>query len=200
MAKLRLGILISGRGSNMAALIEACRNSGFPAEVALVISNVADAAGLAIAREQGVTAIAVPHRQYPTKQAFETELDRCLRGAKVDLVCLAGFMRLLTAEFVNGWQGLIVNIHPSLLPDFKGLHPQQQALDAGRTETGCTVHYVVPEMDEGPVILQARVPIIAGDTADTIAERLLPVEHRTYAQAVRLVAEQDLQRFSLQNK
>jgi phosphoribosylglycinamide formyltransferase-1 len=187
--KLKLGVLISGRGSNMQALIEACREPDYPATVALVISNVADAPGLDRARRGGIPALTIPHRDFPDKTSFESAIDSALRTAAVDLICLAGFMRLLTADFVNAWQSRIINIHPSLLPKYRGLDPHARAIAAGDCETGCTVHYVVPAMDEGPVILQSRIPILPGDNAGTLAERLLPVEHKTYIAAVRMVAE-----------
>jgi phosphoribosylglycinamide formyltransferase-1 len=187
--KLKLGVLISGRGSNLQALIDACGNIDYPASIAIVISNEPGVLGLDRARKAGLPALTMPHREFPTKAAFESAVDAALQDAGVDLVCLAGFMRLLTADFVNRWQGRIINIHPSLLPKYRGLDTHARALAAGDPETGCTVHYVVPEMDEGPVILQSAIPILPGDTVEMLAERLLPVEHRTYVDAVRMVAD-----------
>jgi phosphoribosylglycinamide formyltransferase-1 len=186
---LTLGCLISGRGSNLQALIDACASPGYPARIGLVISNKADAYGLERAKAAGIPTCTVSHRDYPTREAFDAELDRHLRAAGVGLVCLAGFMRLLTDGFVSGWHDRMINIHPSLLPAFKGLHTHQQALDSGARFTGCTVHYVRPAMDEGPMIAQAAVPIHDDDTAETLGRRVLEQEHRLYPLAVRLIAE-----------
>jgi phosphoribosylglycinamide formyltransferase-1 len=188
MARLKLGILISGRGSNMLALAEACRQPDFPAEVAVVVANRLDAAGLAVAAALGITTETVDQKAHAGKPAFEAALDTALRRHDVDLVCLAGFMRILSAEFIAGWDGRILNIHPSLLPDYKGLDTHARALADGRDKGGCTVHYVIPEMDAGPVILQKTVPILPGDTADSLAARVLEQEHAAYPEAVRLVA------------
>lgn len=187
---LRVGVLISGRGSNMQALLDACAAPDFPAEIALVLSNKADAQGLERAASAGVPTAVVSHRDYPgDKQAFEQAMDARLRAAGVELVCLAGFMRLLSPWFVEAWRDRLINIHPSLLPSFKGLDTHGRALAAGVRFHGCTVHYVRPEMDEGPIIAQAAVPVLPGDDVHTLAERVLSSEHRIYPQAVRLIAE-----------
>jgi phosphoribosylglycinamide formyltransferase-1 len=186
---LKLAILISGRGSNMSALIEACAKPDFPATISLVLSNIPDAPGLQKASGAGLATEIVPHKDYPNREAFERAMLSVIARYDVDLICLAGFMRLLSPLFVEAWEGRLINIHPSLLPDYKGLHTHQRALDDGRSEAGCSVHYVIPAMDEGPVILQKRVPILAHDTAQTLAERVLEQEHIAYPEAVRLIAE-----------
>ncbi len=186
--RIKLGILISGRGSNMQAILNACAKSGFPAEIAVVLSNKTDAGGLAVAQNAGVATEIVDHKQYADKTAFENAMDAVLRRHSVELVCLAGFMRILSAGFIDRWADRIINIHPSLLPDYKGLDTHARALADGRAESGCTVHYVIPEMDAGPVILQRRVPILPGDTADSLAARILEQEHLAYPEAVRRVA------------
>jgi phosphoribosylglycinamide formyltransferase-1 len=190
MTKKRVAVLISGRGSNMTALIEAAKAQDFPADIVLVLSNLPDAAGLAYARRQRITTAIVDHRTFGAdREAFERALDAQLQAQRIDLVCLAGFMRLLTPWFVTRWSGRLLNIHPALLPQFKGLHTHRRALDAGVARHGATVHFVVPEMDSGPIVLQDSVPVVAGDTEETLAARVLAVEHRIYPQALRLVAE-----------
>lgn len=189
MARLKLGVLISGRGSNLQALLDACADPDFPAQVALVISNVEGAAGLERARAADVPVAVVPHRDYDGRPAFEAALTQKLDDHGVRLVCLAGFMRLLTRGFVDRWKDRIINIHPSLLPAFKGLDIHERVLAAGARITGCTVHFVRAEMDEGPIIVQGAVPVLAGDTPDSLAARVLTVEHRIYPLAVRLIAE-----------
>jgi phosphoribosylglycinamide formyltransferase-1 len=186
--KRRVGILISGRGSNMAALVEAARAPNYPAEIVLVISNRPDAAGLERARAAGIEAIVIDHKGFATREAFDGAVEKALLGHGVDLVCHAGFMRIQSEAFAARWTGRQLNIHPSLLPSFRGLKPQQQALDAGVRISGCTVHFVTPELDAGPIVAQAAVPVLAGDTADTLAERILTAEHRLYPLALRLVA------------
>lgn len=188
MTALPLAVLISGRGSNMEALIAACAEPEFPARIALVISNRPDAAGLATARAAGIPVEVIDHTGFDDRESFETALNAAVRASGAELVCLAGFMRLLTADFVNGWRNRLVNIHPSLLPAFKGLHTHERALEAGVRITGCTVHFVRPEMDDGPIIIQAAVPVVPGDTADDLAARVLEQEHRIYPEAVRLIA------------
>ena len=188
-ATLKVGVLISGRGSNLQALIDACQTAGFPACIVLVISNNAGAAGLRRAEKAGIATAVVDHRDYPDRRSFDTALDAKLRAAGAEIVCLAGFMRLLTAEFVDGWHNRVLNVHPSLLPAFKGLHAQRDALDAGVKIAGCTVHVVRPEMDSGPIIAQAAVPVLAGDDEDTLAARILEQEHVIYPLALRLIAE-----------
>lgn len=188
MARKRVGILISGRGSNMMALVEAARAPGYPAEVVAVISNRPEAPGLAWAASQHLPTVAVDHKRFARREDFEAELDSALNSSGVELVCCAGFMRLMTAGFVDRWHGRMLNIHPSLLPAFKGLNTHEQALAAGVKITGCTVHFVVPEMDSGPIVAQAAVPVVDGDTAETLAARILAAEHKLYPHALRLVA------------
>lgn len=190
MARLKIGVLISGRGSNLQALLDACAAPDFPAEIALVLSNKADAQGLERAAETGVAGAVVSHRDFPgDKRAFEEAMDARLRAAGVELVCLAGFMRLLSPWFVERWRDRLINIHPSLLPAFKGLDTHERALAAGVRLHGCTVHMVRPEMDEGPILVQAAVPVLPDDDADRLAARVLDCEHRIYPLAVRLIAE-----------
>ncbi len=188
MHRRRTAVLISGRGSNMQALLAAAQSPDYPAEIALVISNRPDAAGLTLARETGVTAVAIDHKTFPTRAAFDAELDRALRRHDVELVACAGFMRILTAGFLDAWAGSIINIHPALLPLYKGLDTHARALADGVRVHGCTVHYVVPEIDAGPIIAQAAVPVLSGDTGETLAARVLEAEHRLYPMAVALVA------------
>jgi phosphoribosylglycinamide formyltransferase-1 len=189
MAKLKVGVLISGRGSNMAALIEAAKASDYPAEIACVISNVADAGGVATAKAAGIATAALPHRGFPDRETFDRAVSAELDKHGVELVVLAGFMRIFSPWFPQHWAGRIINIHPSLLPAFKGTHVQQQALDAGVRLSGCTVHFVIPDLDSGPIIAQAAVPVLTGDTADTLAARILRQEHRLYPLVVRWFGE-----------
>lgn len=189
MARLKLGVLISGRGSNLQALIDACRDPTFPAEIALVISNRADAGGLQRAASAGLETAVVLHRDYADRASFDAALDAKLAEAGVELVCLAGFMRLLTAGFVERWRDRMINIHPSLLPAFKGLDTHERVLAAGVRFTGCSVHFVRAEMDEGPIIVQAAVPVLEDDDPHSLADRVLQAEHRCYPLAVRLIAE-----------
>jgi phosphoribosylglycinamide formyltransferase-1 len=189
MAKLKVGILISGRGSNMAALIEATRDPAYPAEIVCVVSNVASAAGLEIAKKAGIAAVAIPHKEFPDRESFDRAVSAELEKHGVGLVALAGFMRIQSPWFPQHWAGRIINIHPSLLPSFPGLHVQQQAIDAGVRVSGCTVHFVTPELDAGPIIAQAAVPVLPGDTADALATRILRQEHRLYPLIVRWFAE-----------
>ncbi len=189
IARRRVAILISGRGSNMASLIEAARDPTYPAAITLVLSNRPDAAGLARAAEAGIATQVVDHTTFLDRVAFDAAIGRSLGDHAIDLVCLAGFMRIFTDAFVTGWQGRMLNIHPSLLPAFKGLHPHAQALAAGVRIHGCTVHYVVPELDSGPIVAQAAVPVMAGDDEAALAGRVLAEEHRLYPLGLRLVAE-----------
>jgi phosphoribosylglycinamide formyltransferase-1 len=187
--KRRVAILISGRGSNMAALIDAARAPGFPADIVVVISNRSDAGGLATASAGGVPTVTIESKRFgKDRAAFELELQAALDQHKVELICLGGFMRLLTAEFVQRWYGRMLNIHPSLLPSFPGLEPQAQALRAGVKISGATVHFVIPETDAGPIVIQGAVAVHDDDTADTLAARILTVEHRIYPDALRLLA------------
>lgn len=186
--KKRVGILISGRGSNMRSLVQAARDPSFPAEVVVVISNRPDAAGLAWAREQGLRTLVIDHKKFADREQFDAKLHEALAAAGAQLVCCAGFMRMMTPGLVNRWEGRMLNIHPSLLPAFRGLNPQEQAIAAGVKISGCTVHYVVPEMDAGPIIAQAAVPVVPGDTAASLAERILSAEHKLYPHALKLVA------------
>jgi phosphoribosylglycinamide formyltransferase 1 len=183
---MRLGVLISGRGSNLQALIDACADSAYPAEIAIVVSNRADAAGLARAAAAEIPSAVIPQRD---RDVFAAEAGARLGEHRVELVCLAGFMRVLETGFVEAWRDRMVNIHPSLLPAFPGLHPQRQALAAGVRFTGCTVHFVRPEIDSGPIIAQAVVPVHPGDDEGRLAARILAAEHRLYPLAVRLIAE-----------
>jgi phosphoribosylglycinamide formyltransferase-1 len=187
---LKVAVLISGRGSNMQALIEACRDPDFPAEVVLVISNEPKARGLARAKAAGVPTKVINHRDFSGRPDFEAALDEALAASGADLVCLAGFMRLLGDDLIAKWRDRLINIHPSLMPAFKGLNTHERVLKSGVRFTGCTVHFVRPEMDDGPIIAQAAVPVRPDDTADRLADRVLAVEHRIYPMAVRLIAEQ----------
>ena len=186
--KVRVGILISGRGSNMAALIEASRAENYPAKIALVVSNKADAAGLERARAAGVEAIALSVKAFAGRDAFEAAIDAELRKRGVKIVCLAGYLRILGRAFVERWRGRMINIHPSLLPAYKGLHTHERALADGVTEHGCTVHLVTPELDDGEILAQARVPVLPGDDAETLGERVLAEEHRIFPQALAKLA------------
>jgi phosphoribosylglycinamide formyltransferase 1 len=189
MARLRLGILISGRGSNMQALIAACQAGRIDAEIGLVVSNRPEAAGLAHAASAGVATRVLPHRDFPDRAGFDAALDRSLREAGVDFVCLAGFMRLLTRGFIESRRDRMINIHPSLLPSFPGLDTHRRALEAGVKLAGCTVHFVRFETDTGPIIAQAAVPVLADDDEERLAARVLAAEHRLYPLALGLVAE-----------
>lgn len=185
----RVAILISGRGSNMAALIEAAKAENFPAEIAIVISNKSDAEGLEKAKAAGISTLVIESKSFgKDRAAFEAKLQSVLDDNGIELICLAGFMRLFTAEFVQRWQGRMLNIHPSLLPSFPGLDPHGQALRAGVKISGATVHFVIAETDAGPIVMQGAVAVLGDDTAETLAARVLDVEHRIYPDALRLVA------------
>ena len=186
MAKTKIAVLISGRGSNMQALIEAAKHEDYPAEIVLVASNNPDAPGLEIARAAGIETDVVNHRDYEDREEFEEALDQTIKLYGARIVCLAGFMRILTPWFTERWRDLLINIHPSLLPAFKGLHTHERALEAGVRIHGYTVHYVRPEMDDGPIIGQAAVPVLPGDTPDTLSARVLEAEHKLYPQCVAL--------------
>ncbi len=183
--KQRVAILISGRGSNMQALVQAANQPDYPAEVVLVVANRPDAAGLAWAADQGIATAVVDHKAFKKdREAFERAIHAELKKAHADVVCLAGFMRLLTPWFIGQWHNLLINIHPSLLPCFKGLNTHQRALDAGVKLHGCTVHFVRPDMDAGPIIAQKAVPVLDDDDPDTLAERVLAAEHALYPHAL----------------
>jgi phosphoribosylglycinamide formyltransferase-1 len=184
-----LGVLISGRGSNLQAILDAIREKRLDARVAVVISNIASAPGLDRAREAGVLTVVLSHRDYPSREEFDAALVEKLRSYEVDLVCLAGFMRLLSPVFVRAFPGRILNIHPSLLPSFPGLHAQKQALEHGVKVTGATVHIVDEELDHGPILVQRCVPVLEGDDEDSLSARILEVEHQIYPEAISLLLE-----------
>ncbi|MEX0299537.1 MAG: phosphoribosylglycinamide formyltransferase [Kordiimonas sp.] len=189
MAKLRLGVMISGSGTNLQALIDACADKDYPAEISVVISNRPLAKGLERAKEAGITAIAIDHKEFEDRAPFEDAIHECLKEHRVQLVCLAGFMRILNPEFVNRWKDRMVNIHPSLLPSYKGLHTHARAIEDGVRFGGCTIHYVRPEMDNGPIIMQTAIPIATDETEDSLAAKTLTYEHKMYPAAVRMIAE-----------
>jgi phosphoribosylglycinamide formyltransferase 1 len=186
--KKRVAILISGRGSNMMALVEAARAPDYPAEIAAIVSNRPDAPGLAWAEAQGLPTWAIDHKAFSAREAFDEAVDAVLARTRADLVALAGFMRIQSAGFVRKWQGRQLNVHPALLPLFKGLHPHRQALDAGVKISGCTVHFVTEDADSGPIVAQAAVPVLEMDTPSTLEARVLQAEHRLYPYALALVA------------
>jgi phosphoribosylglycinamide formyltransferase-1 len=188
MTRLRTAILISGRGSNMDALIAAARAPEFPADIALVLSNRPDAPGLQKAKAAGIPVAAVDHKIFAGREEFERSLQIVLQTHRIDFICLAGFMRLFTPWFIGQWRGRMLNIHPALLPSYRGLHTHERALADGVKIHGCTVHFVVPEMDEGPIVAQAAVPVLDGDTPETLGARVLSQEHVIYPLALRLVA------------
>ena len=188
MNRKRVAILISGRGSNMSALMAAAQAPDYPAEIAGVLSNRAAAGGLEIAAAAGIATASIAQSKFPSRDMFEDVMTQTLESWDVDLVCLAGFMRILGDDFVNHWAGRMINIHPSLLPLYKGLHTHERALADGATVHGCTVHFVTPGLDEGPAILQAEVPVLPGDTPDSLSDRVLVQEHRIYPEALRLLA------------
>ncbi|SCX85338.1 phosphoribosylglycinamide formyltransferase [Microvirga guangxiensis] len=185
----RVAVLISGRGSNMVSLIEAASAPDFPAEIALVLSNRPDAAGLERARQAGIATAIIDHKDHPTREDFEQAMDAVLTEHGIEFICLAGFMRVLTDWFVERWAGRMINIHPSLLPLFRGVHTHRRALEEGVLIHGCTVHFVVPELDAGPIIAQAAVPVIPGDTEESLAARILVQEHSLYPQALRMISD-----------
>jgi phosphoribosylglycinamide formyltransferase-1 len=188
MAKKRVAILISGRGSNMAALIKAAKAKNYPAEIVLVISNRPQAKGLEIASAEGVATALVDHKTYPKRADFDAALERELAAANIEIICLAGFMRVLTDGFVKHWYGKMLNIHPSLLPAFRGVDTHRRALHAGAKTHGATVHFVVPELDAGPMVMQEEVPVLEDDTETTLAARVLKAEHRIYPAALKMLA------------
>lgn len=188
MSRAKVAILISGRGSNMSALIDAAASPDYPAEIVGVLSNRAAAPGLEVAAAHGIATASLAQSKFPMREMFEDTMTQILESWEVDYVCLAGFMRILGEDFVDRWKGRMINIHPSLLPDYKGLHTHERALADGATEHGCTVHFVTPGLDEGPAILQAKVPVLPGDTAESLAARVLVQEHRIYPEALRMLA------------
>jgi phosphoribosylglycinamide formyltransferase 1 len=189
MTRRRVAILISGRGSNMVSLIEAARAPDFPAEIALVLSNRPNAAGLERAKEAGIATCVIDHKAHSTREDFEQAMDAALAEHDIAFICLAGFMRVLTDGFVERWAGRMVNIHPSLLPLFRGTQTHRRALEEGVLVHGCTVHFVVPELDAGPIIAQAAVPVVPGDTEERLAARVIVQEHKLYPQALRMICD-----------
>jgi phosphoribosylglycinamide formyltransferase-1 len=187
--RARVGVLISGRGSNLQALIDACAKPGFPAEIVCVISNVAGVEGLARAERACIATHTIAHGGYRLREEFDMELDAVLARAGAGIVCLAGFMRVLSDVFVEKWRGRLINIHPSLLPGFKGLDVHRRVLESGARITGCSVHFVMPELDSGPIIAQAAVPVLPNDTEASLSARVLVEEHRLYPHALKLLAE-----------
>ena len=194
MRRRRVGVLISGRGSNMRALVEAARDPAYPAEIVHVVSNIADAPGLDYARSQGISTAVLSHKAHPTREAYDAALSAHLKAHDLDIICCAGFMRIHTPILIRDWEGRILNIHPSLLPAYKGLHTHERALADGATEHGATVHLVTAELDGGPTVAQAKVPVLPDDTADSLAARVLAVEHPLYVRALALVASGQLSR------
>lgn len=188
MTRKRTAILISGRGSNMSALIDAARAPGYPAEIVGVLSNRAAAAGLDVAAAEGIATASLAQSRFPSRDMFEDVMTQVLESWDTEIVCLAGFMRILGEDFVDRWAGRMINIHPSLLPAYRGLHTHERALADGATTHGCTVHFVTPGLDEGPAILQAEVPVLPGDTPETLSARVLVEEHRIYPEALRMLA------------
>lgn len=189
MEKVKVGILISGRGSNMKALVEACRDAEFPAQVVMVLSNKPDALGLEFARQNNIKTAVINHRDFSSRQEFDAAMTLELEKAGVEIICLAGFMRLLSPQFVEHWLDRLINIHPSLLPEFKGANAVGDAIKAGAIKSGCTVHYVRAEMDEGPSIIHAEVEVLATDTQETLSAKILKEEHKIYPLALKAVCE-----------
>jgi phosphoribosylglycinamide formyltransferase-1 len=188
VSRKKVGVLISGRGSNMSALIEASKNPDYPAEIVGVLSNKAAAPGLLVAHENGIATTSLAQSKFPSREMFEDTMTLVLESWEVDYVCLAGFMRILGEDFVLRWQGRMINLHPSLLPAYKGLDTHTRVIADGGTEHGCSVHFVTPGLDEGPVILQGRVPVLPGDTPETLSARVLVEEHKIYPKALAMLA------------
>ncbi len=186
--KLKIAVLISGGGTNLQALIDACANADYPVEIALVISNKADAYGLTRAKNSGIKCTVINHKDFSTREEFDKSMSAEIIASGAEFVCMAGFMRLLSEWFVDEWHNKLINIHPSLLPSFKGVDAQKQAIEFGAKIAGCTVHFVRKEMDAGPIIIQAAVPILPGDTAETLSARILKEEHKCYPEALQLIA------------
>jgi phosphoribosylglycinamide formyltransferase-1 len=189
MARLKVGVLVSGNGSNLQTLIDLCATPDFPAEIALVVSNKPGVMSLERAARAGIPTLVIPHRNFPDRLAFDQAIDAALRAAGVEFICLAGFLRVLSEMFVELWRDRIINIHPSLLPSFKGLHTHAQALAAGVRFHGCTVHIVRPLLDDGPILVQAAVPVLADDDEQSLAARVLKAEHQAYPLALKLIAQ-----------
>lgn len=192
MAKLKLGILISGGGTNLQALIDCCNKADFPAEITVVISNNAAAFGLQRAKKANIQTAVINNKDYDDRDSFEAAMTEELKAKGVELVCLAGFMRILNNNFVVSWRDRMINIHPSILPAYKGLHTHDRVVEDGVKFSGCSVHYVVPDLDSGPIIIQAVVPVNGDDTGDTLGSRVLEMEHKIYPEAVRLIATKAL--------
>ena len=190
--KVKVAILISGRGSNMQALVKACENPDFPAEIVVVASNKKDAAGLEFARLRKIPTVAIDHKNFSSREEFDKKMSEEIAGFGAEVVCLAGFMRLLSAWFVERWFDRLINIHPSLLPEFKGADAVGDAIKAGAKISGCTVHFVREEMDSGPIILQAAVPLLDGDSKETLAARILLEEHRIYPESLKIICQKIL--------
>lgn len=190
--KLKLAVFISGRGSNLQAIVDACNNTNFPAEISLVLSNRPDAKGLDIAKIESIPYEIVDHKNFETREKFEAEMQTRLQNYEIDLIVLAGFMRVLTPFFIDAWPQKIINIHPSLLPDYKGTNTHARVLADGKAETGCTVHYVVPDVDSGEIIAQSTVPVQPDDTPETLAARVLKEEHKLYPAAIKQIATQQV--------
>lgn len=190
MKRKRVGVLISGRGSNMAALVEAARDPAYPAEIVCVVSNRADAAGLQFAKTNGIATYVINHKDYTTREGFDAALNEYLQAQTLDLIACAGFMRIMTPVLLEPWTGRIINIHPSLLPLYKGTHTHERAIVDGAKVHGCSVHYVTAELDGGPVIARAEVPVLASDTPETLSARVLAEEHKLYPKALALMARQ----------
>ncbi len=186
---VRLAVFISGKGSNLQALIDACAQEDYPAQIALVVSNIPDAGGLERAQKANIETLVISHRDYADKAEFEDALLNALAPYDIEILCLAGFMRILSADFITRWEKPLINIHPSLLPDYKGLDTHARALADGKKEAGCTVHHVSADVDSGEIIVQKKVPIFAGDTPETLAKRILPQEHIAYPEAVLALAK-----------
>jgi phosphoribosylglycinamide formyltransferase-1 len=190
MKRKRVGVLISGRGSNMAALVEAARYPAYPAEIVCVVSNRPNAAGLEFARSQNISTHVIDHKRYSTRESFDAALNDYLQSQNLDLIACAGFMRIMTSTLLESWAGKMINIHPSLLPLYKGTHTHERALTDGVKVHGCTVHYVTAELDSGPVIARAEVPVLPGDTPEALSARVLVEEHKLYPKALAMVARQ----------
>ena len=192
--KIRIAVLISGNGSNLQALIDAAQSPDYPAEISVVISNVETAYGLTRAQNAGIPTVVIPHGNFESREAFDRMIDVSLASHGIELVVMAGFMRILSEWFVNAWAGKLINIHPSLLPKYKGLHTHARALEAGDVEHGATIHWVTPELDSGEIILQRTIPILADDTAESLKERVHALEHQLYPEALRKVAHELLKK------